>query len=77
MFPPTLAARIWSLFVIAAVLTTILIAPTWETVFAAALAVVLNAAGPAEWKVDFGLLHKVRAEHRNRDTCRHRSLFLR
>jgi membrane protease YdiL (CAAX protease family) len=59
MFAPTLAARIWSLFVIAAVLTTILIAPTWETVFAAALAVVLNAVGPAEWKVDFGLLRKV------------------
>lgn len=56
---PSLTARIWSVFVIVAVLGTILIAPTWETVFAAALAVILNAIGPQEWKVDFGLWRKV------------------
>jgi membrane protease YdiL (CAAX protease family) len=59
MDTPTLRARIWSVFVIAAVLSAILIAPTWETVFAAALAVILNAIGPDAWKVDFGLLRKV------------------
>lgn len=59
MGAPTLAARIWSVFVIVAVLGTILIAPTWETVFAAALAVILNVIGPENWKVDFGLLRKV------------------
>lgn len=59
MDAPTLAARIWSVFVIAAVLGTILIAPTWETVFAATLAVILNAIGPKDWRVDFGLLRKV------------------
>lgn len=59
MGAPTLAARIWSVFVIVAVLGTILIAPTWETVFAAALAVILNVIGPENWKVDFGLLRRV------------------
>lgn len=59
MGAPTLAARIWSAFVIVAVLGTILIAPTWETVFAAALAVILNVIGPENWKVDFGLLRRV------------------
>jgi membrane protease YdiL (CAAX protease family) len=58
MVAPTPTARIWSVFVIAAVLSTILIAPTWETVFAAALAGILNAIGPDDWKVDFGLLRK-------------------
>lgn len=59
MGAPTLAARIWSVFVIVAVLGTILIAPTWETVSAAALAVILNVIGPENWKVDFGLLRRV------------------
>jgi uncharacterized protein len=56
---PTLKARMWSVLVIAAVLGTILIAPTWETVFAAGLAVLLDSIGPADWRVDFGLLRKV------------------
>jgi membrane protease YdiL (CAAX protease family) len=59
MVAPTVWARIWSVFVIAAVLGTILIAPTWETVFAAGLAVILNSTGPEDWKVDFGLWRKV------------------
>jgi len=49
----------WSVLVIAAVLGTVLVAPGWETAFAAGLAVVLNSLGPADWKVDFGLLRKV------------------
>jgi membrane protease YdiL (CAAX protease family) len=46
---------LWQIIVIAVVLATILVAPTWETLFAAAVAFVLNRVGPSDWRVDFGL----------------------
>ncbi|MGA8617851.1 MAG: CPBP family intramembrane glutamic endopeptidase [Candidatus Sulfotelmatobacter sp.] len=45
--------ELWNVFVIGAVLATILIAPTWETLFAAVLAVILNKVRSPN--VDFGL----------------------
>jgi membrane protease YdiL (CAAX protease family) len=47
--------NIWQLLIMAAVLGTILVAPTWETLFAAAVAVALNQLGPREWRVQFGI----------------------
>lgn len=46
---------LWSLAVIALVLATILVAPTWETLFAAIVAVLLNRVGPRDFRADFGL----------------------
>jgi membrane protease YdiL (CAAX protease family) len=45
----------WQFVVIVLVLGTILIAPTWETLFAAVVAVVLNHFGRCDWRIDFGL----------------------
>jgi membrane protease YdiL (CAAX protease family) len=50
-----MARNVWQLFVILVVLAAILVAPTWETLFAAGLAVALNHVGPRHWRVDFGL----------------------
>jgi membrane protease YdiL (CAAX protease family) len=46
---------LWNLLVIALVLATIVVAPTWETFFAAIIAVILNRVGRVDWRVDFGL----------------------
>jgi membrane protease YdiL (CAAX protease family) len=46
---------LWNLLVIALVLATIVVAPTWETFFAAIIAVILNKVGRVDWRVDFGL----------------------
>ncbi|GEM_PF-4266029 len=46
---------LWSVLVIVLVLGTILVAPTWETLFAAAVAVLLNTIGRLDWRVEFGL----------------------
>jgi membrane protease YdiL (CAAX protease family) len=46
---------LWNLLVIALVLATIVVAPTWETFFAAIIAVILNRVGRIDWRVDFGL----------------------
>src|SRR5579885_2926583 len=46
---------LWNLLVIAVVLATIVVAPTWETFFAAIIAVILNRVGRVDWRVDFGL----------------------
>ena len=46
---------IWQLLVIVVVLGTILVARTWETLFAAVVAVALNQLSPREWRVHFGL----------------------
>ncbi len=45
----------WNILVIVVVLGTILVAPTWETLFAAAVAILLNEVSPAGRRVDFGL----------------------
>jgi membrane protease YdiL (CAAX protease family) len=46
---------IWQVVVIIVVLGTVLVAPTWETLFAATVAVILNHVGRPDWRVDFGL----------------------
>jgi membrane protease YdiL (CAAX protease family) len=46
---------LWNILVIALVLATIVVAPTWETFFAAIIAVILNRVGRVDWRVDFGL----------------------
>ena len=46
---------LWNLLVIALVLATIVVAPTWETFFAAIVAVILDRVGRVDWRVDFGL----------------------
>jgi CAAX protease family protein len=51
----TLKRVVWNVVVILLVLTTILVAPTWETLFAAVVAVILNKVGPADSRVNFGL----------------------
>lgn len=50
-----MARYAWQVFVIVLVLGAILVAPTWETLFAATVAVILNRVGRADWRVDFGL----------------------
>lgn len=50
-----MAGYVWQILVIIVVLGTILIAPTWETLFAAIVAVILNHVGSRDWRVDFGL----------------------
>lgn len=50
-----MAGYVWQILVIIVVLGTILIAPTWETLFAATVAVILNHVGSRDWRVDFGL----------------------
>ena len=50
-----MARYAWQVLVIVVVLGTILVAPTWETLFAAAVAVILNRVGRPDWRVDFGL----------------------
>ncbi|HKW63715.1 MAG TPA: CPBP family intramembrane glutamic endopeptidase [Candidatus Acidoferrum sp.] len=50
-----MARYAWQVLVIVVVLGTILIAPTWETLFAATVAVILNHVGRPDWRVDFGL----------------------
>lgn len=51
----TIARYSWQILVIILVLGAILVAPTWETLFAATLAVMLNHVGRRDWRVDFGL----------------------
>jgi membrane protease YdiL (CAAX protease family) len=50
-----MARYFWQVIVILVVLGTILVAPTWETLFAATVAVILNHLGHRDWRVDFGL----------------------
>lgn len=50
-----MARYAWQVLVIGAVLGTILVAPTWETLFAAGVAAILNRVGQSDWRVDFGL----------------------
>lgn len=50
-----MARYAWQVLVIVVVLGTILVAPTWETLFAATVAVILNRVGRPDWRVDFGL----------------------
>lgn len=50
---PRITNALWNVFVIAVVLATILVAPTWETLFAAVVAIILNKIRRPN--VDFGL----------------------
>jgi membrane protease YdiL (CAAX protease family) len=53
---------LWNVTIIIVVLATILIAPAWETLFAASVAVISNKIGPSDWRVDFGL-RRIRWNH--------------
>lgn len=55
----TLLINGWSLTVIAIVLTVLSLAPTWETLFAAVTALILNRVGGPEWRVDMGLTKRL------------------
>lgn len=50
-----MARYAWQVFVIIVVLGAILVAPTWETLFAAIVAIILNHIGHPDWRVDIGL----------------------